>query len=764
VHDILDAALQYQAAGWHVVPLHWIVGGGCSCAKRERCASPGKHTLVKWRDMPRPGPAEIQAWWAHWPLANVGILTGLRSGVGVLDVDGEAGIARLGALTTHLGAPLPRTLMAESGRIGGGRHAYYAVIGVTRNATAAGLDWRGDGGLVVAPPSVHRTGATYKWVGAGDVLAPLPAGLMEWFAAQGGGKRPPRERVLRTDLPVHLQSFQRPTADAARPKSLAALADIEAALAAIPNPDLGWEEWNTILMAAYAAGGTIEIAEAWSSKSSKHKEGSVKERWAAYAGCPPTELTFGSLVYLAREAVPGWEPPSQRAREVNTTSVPTDVNGHALFTEVHEESLSPLQKLNKDFAVISNIGGKCLVMTFDRKLPSFQSFKSFAERFANRYVVTKRVNSHGDSIEKAEQMGTHWLKWSGRRQYEGIDLEPTGELPEGWYNLWQGWGVPPAAGGWPRMRQHITKILAKGEEESVLYILRWAAWTVQHPGERAGVALVLRGGQGIGKGTFAQALLKMFGAHGLQIYNRAHFVGHFNAHLRNVLLLYADEAFWAGDKPAESILKGMLTEPGLVIEQKGVDVTTCKNRLHVIMATNSEWVVPASHDSRRYAVFDCAEELPGLGYFDALHREIESGGASAMLHDLLNVDLGGWHPREIVQTEGLRTQKELSLDPLQAWWLDVVESGYMPVKPMAGADGYIPFAGIYEKAKDEIGGHKISRKSVGNFLKKLKINKKHINNVRHLKLPTLKEARLWFETHHGKRDWGDNLQDWADFA
>ena len=84
------------------------------------------------------------------------------------------------------------------------------------------------------------------------------------------------------------------------------------------------------------------------------------------------------------------------------------------------------------------------------------------------------------------------------------------------------------------------------------------------------------------------------GKHGIQVFNPKHVVGNFNGHLRDVLLLFADEAFFAGDRAADGVLKGLITEPSLMIERKGVDAVRAPNLLRVIMATNSDWAVPAA--------------------------------------------------------------------------------------------------------------------------------------------------------------------------
>jgi len=180
---------------------------------------------------------------------------------------------------------------------------------------------------------------------------------------------------------------------------------------------------------------------------------------------------------------------------------------------------------------------------------------------------------------------------------------------------------------------------------------------------------------------FATALLSLFGPHGLHIHRAKHMIG-FNAMLRNCLLLYADEAFWAGDKQGESTLKALITESTLTIEQKGVDAVQWHNRIHLIMTANADWVVPASHDERRYAVFNVAENrMNDQKYFDALHHELDHGGLAAMLYDLQRVDLKGWHPRQILRTKALTEQKMQSMTPLQEWWEAMLQEGAIPAAP-----------------------------------------------------------------------------------
>jgi hypothetical protein len=275
-----------------------------------------------------------------------------------------------------------------------------------------------------------------------------------------------------------------------------------------------------------------------------------------------------------------------------------------------------------------------------------------------------------------------WLAHPYRRQYEGLDLVPNGPavLEGNRLNLWRGWGVEARQGEWGLMQRHIEEVLANGDPEFAKYIVRWCAWVFQNAGTLPEVALALRGGKGTGKGMLGRYLMAIFGQHALQIFNTEHLSGKHNEHLQNKLFLFADEAFWAGDKAAERILKGMVTERVMMIEPKGVNAFQWPNMLAILMAANAEWVVPASHDERRYAFGEVSEaRKQQKAYFGPLFGELAAGGAAAMLWDLRRMDLDGWHPRDAIpQTKGLREQKMYSLDGMDQWYVAKLGEGRLP--------------------------------------------------------------------------------------
>lgn len=178
----ITAAVTYAVLGWPVLPIAGMVRGRCGCREGRNCTHPAKHPLI--REGTRGATTDldrIRQWYNAWPWAGVGIVTGARSGLVVLDVDPRhGGNETLIELVTH-GLSLPPTLMAETG--GGGQHYFFIdrTGGVPNTSgrlpnfgVTPGLDLRGEGGYVVAAPSGHISGGFYQWVDSDAGLAPLP--------------------------------------------------------------------------------------------------------------------------------------------------------------------------------------------------------------------------------------------------------------------------------------------------------------------------------------------------------------------------------------------------------------------------------------------------------------------------------------------------------------------------------------------------------------------------------------------------------------
>ena len=181
------AALRYARGGWSVVPVHTPTSEGCSC-ERPSCPAAGKHPRIRWEMAMEEAAAEetIATWWLRWPDANVGVVTGEVSGVVVLDVDPRnGGEDTLEVLEDRWGS-LPVTVVDRTG--GGGWHYWFRSAGerIPSVELGPGLELKGEGGMVVAPPSRHVSGHRYRWLA--DPASFHPAPVPNWLTTLAHGE------------------------------------------------------------------------------------------------------------------------------------------------------------------------------------------------------------------------------------------------------------------------------------------------------------------------------------------------------------------------------------------------------------------------------------------------------------------------------------------------------------------------------------------------------------------------------------------------
>lgn len=220
-----------------------------------------------------------------------------------------------------------------------------------------------------------------------------------------------------------------------------------------------------------------------------------------------------------------------------------------------------------------------------------------------------------------------------------------------------------------------------GDEATFAWVWGWFAQLVQRPGDKPGTALALRGEEGCGKSIVGEAVGKLLGArHYWQVASPRYVTGQFNSHLESCILLQADEAFWAGDKSAEGVLKDLITGKVRPVERKGVEPIQVANHTRPFVTSNNEWVVPAALRQRRFTMLDVPDARVGdKAYFAAIHRQLNApGGYGALLRELLRFPADTDTLRTPLRTEALRDQQVRSLAIEVDWWLEVLRDGVLP--------------------------------------------------------------------------------------
>jgi hypothetical protein len=343
----------------------------------------------------------------------------------------------------------------------------------------------------------------------------------------------------------------------------------------------------------------------------------------------------------------------------------------------------------------------------------------------------KNVKYYHEKSDKTVTAAALWLAHPGRRQYAGMVFDPV-STPPGYYNLFQGFayewaldavgspppvpdgtegdredwvgeneGVYPGLGSCALFLDHVRANICDGDDVLYEKVIAWAAHIFQKPAERIGVALALRGGKGTGKTVFGEVLGELLRIYWLIVDHPRYVTGQFNAHMEKLLLLQADEAFWAGSKEGEGALKGLITSREHLIERKNVDPYRVANYVRILVTSNEDWVVPASFDERRWMVLDVADHAKqNRAYFAAMFRQLEApvpevsagpqgdgvehagrpgGGYAALFRYLMDYDLSTVDINAIPQTRGLLEQKLRSLSPHQEWWHECLWQGWLVV-------------------------------------------------------------------------------------
>lgn len=422
---------------------------------------------------------------------------------------------------------------------------------------------------------------------------------------------------------------------------------IGSALDAIPADARDDREacWRPIGMALHAEsrGGEhgFDVWDEWSRAGAKYNARDQRRVWDSFGKSTGKPVAIGTLYHLAKEH--GWE---------------------------ESYSDDDIARLNDRHALVM-VQGKALIAT--ERSDGGTDFST--ERDLHAYYANDRV---AVTEKRSEPISARWMRHADRRTFpNGVEFAPGG-APAGTLNLWRGWAVEPNASASCKLFvRHVVNVICGGEPDHARYVIGWLAHMVQRPHEKPGVGLVLRGPKGAGKDTVADYLARMIGRrHAPTVANSEHIVGRFNRRMENALLLHVQEGSWAGDRKAEEVLKYLVTSEFVEIERKGIDSINLRSVLRLFISANAEWVVPASHDERRWAVFDVSDGRKGdKAYFDALRAEMEGAGPAALLHYLQTFDLTGFNVRKAPETEGLLNQKIASLRGINKWWFETLTSG-----------------------------------------------------------------------------------------
>lgn len=329
-----------------------------------------------------------------------------------------------------------------------------------------------------------------------------------------------------------------------------------------------------------------------------------------------------------------------------------------------------LQEYNERFAVVS-VEGKFRVADLDvppGEPPVFMLKDDFLNLHGTDYVTID---------DKPVPKPKLWLANSRRRFYGSVDFLPGADDNARFLNLWTGWALAPTDGDCSAWTELLRDVVCGADPVLFDWMMHWFASIFRDPQTKALTAPVIIGRQGAGKSLLLAYVGRILGPGYTVITNEEHIYGKFNRHLATTLLLHSEEALYGGDKKHRGIIKSLVTDEFRMFEQKGVDARQVRNFLRLILTSNEAHAAPAEANDRRFTVIDMGDRMASRELIDKVVKEMKSGGPAALFKHFVDMDYNPEVARTNIKNDALATMQGINMSPVESWWLDNLNSGYL---------------------------------------------------------------------------------------
>lgn len=306
---------------------------------------------------------------------------------------------------------------------------------------------------------------------------------------------------------------------------------------------------------------------------------------------------------------------------------------------------------------------------------------------------TENLRLQITSVETGKQTIMPWSKvWLESRQRNELDdvifhPDPKYVPRPRILNLWENYKLIPKDGDVSPYLGLMKNVICSDHERNYLYLVALIAQMFQFPHLKPGIAVVIRGEEGVGKSWFVERLCDLMAPYFFKTSNPKNIFGDHNGQLKHVILCHLEEAVWAGSKKDESLLKDLITGRSIEINEKYVPVMSVANHLHLFITGNPDWLVSAGFKARRLFALHASElRITDVKYFrDMEEWFFKAGGSEALLHYFLNFDikaaldeLGIDDLRKVPVTDELIHQKKQGMSGVAAWLDNLIEQREMP--------------------------------------------------------------------------------------
>ena len=341
--------------------------------------------------------------------------------------------------------------------------------------------------------------------------------------------------------------------------------------------------------------------------------------------------------------------------------------------------LTPLQHLQANFGIV-DLGGELRLIdleqlshVLDGTATSDLAFYSRADANIKLARALEALPLRSDPKIETKQF---WVD-PKTKIFDSVAFTPDPAAPTT-INYWIPPTIKPAAGGdWRVIGEFLLNVICAGDMALFRYLMLYVAHMLQHPSIKPGIIIVLLGGQGTGKGTLFRLLYRIWSRTTLIVSDVNQIVGTFNAVLERNYVICMDEALFSGDKKSIERLKSLVTEPVIHIEQKYQPSRSIESFHRFFATSNNDFFGQVDTDDRRFFFLRVSDQRQtDLEYFDAVHTAIDDDACmGALVHDLLQLDLASFNPRQRPKTPEHLSQRLQSLSGFERFLYERLRLG-----------------------------------------------------------------------------------------
>lgn len=304
--------------------------------------------------------------------------------------------------------------------------------------------------------------------------------------------------------------------------------------------------------------------------------------------------------------------------------------------------IKPLFELNDKYIYIRKPGLIVDQRDMDNKLTA-AAFKDHAQSTTN--YQERQIKADGSISFKSVSAAAAWIKWPLRMEAARLTYQPGLErFVKGEYNTWPGWGCQPKKGTVKPFLALLDHLFEGAEKEAKEWLLRWMAYPLQYPGVKLFTSVVVHGiRHGTGKSMLGYSLAKLYGRNFTEI-SQLDLHNNFNEWAESKQFVMGDDVTGSNKRQDADFLKKMITQKELRINAKYTPsyvVPDCINYFFTSQHPDSFFL---EDDDRRFFIHEVLVGPKPEEFYVEYDLWLETGGAEAIFHYLLNLDLGDFNP------------------------------------------------------------------------------------------------------------------------